>query len=295
MTHNTKHYIETTGPPLAARPRPLHGPKLTAAKAEFEKLMSLGIVEPSKSPWSSPIHLVPKGEGYRVTGDYRRLNNRTTKDCYPMKNISSLTCLLHGKTVFSKLDLVRGYNQIPMEESSIPKTAVTTPFGLFQYTHMPFGLCNASQSFQRFMDELFGQLPFVFVYIDDILIYSANEEEHLQHLKVVFEILSKNNLKVGIEKCSFIKREMEFLGYTVTSSGIRPNTKKCETIYDIPPPETIGELRSFLGTIGFYRRHIHNFADIAVPLHERLSKSSSKSHAIELTDPELEAFTALKL
>ena len=295
VTHNTKHYIETTGPPLASRPRPLHGPKLAAAKAEFEKLVSLGIVEPSKSPWSSPIHLVPKGEGYRVTGDYRRLNNRTTKDCYPMKNIASLTCLLHGKMVFSKLDLVRGYNQIPMEESSIPKTAVTTPFGLFQYTHMPYGLCNASQTFQRFMDELFGDLPYVFVYIDDVLIFSANEAEHLEHLKTVFEILSKNNLKIGIEKCSFLKNEIEFLGYNVCSTGIKPSTKKCVAISEIAPPETIGELRSFLGTIGFYRRHIYNFAEIAVPLHQRLAESSNKSHQIELTDSELEAFTILKM
>ena len=212
-----------------------------------------------------------------------------------MKTISSLTCLLHGKRVFSKLDLVRGYNQIPMEESSIPKTAVTTPFGLFQYTHMPFGLCNASQTFQRFMDELFGHLPFVFIYIDDVLIFSANEEEHLDHLKIVFEILLKNNLKIGIEKCSFLKNELEFLGYTVSSEGIKPNTKKCVAISEIAPPETIGELRSFLGTIGFYRRHIYNFAEIAVPLHQRLAESTNKSHPIELTDSELEAFTILKM
>ena len=110
VIHRTTHYIDTSGPPLACKPRPLFGEKLTAAKVEFEKLQKLGIVRHSKSPWSSPIHLVPKGDSWRVCGDYRRLNNVTKKDSYPMNNISALTCLLHNTKVYSKIDLVRGYN-----------------------------------------------------------------------------------------------------------------------------------------------------------------------------------------
>jgi len=171
VTHATRHHIKTSGPPVGCKPRQIHGAKLEAARAEFTKLQELGIVRTSKSPWSSPIHLVPKGTGWRVCGDYRRLNALTEKDSYPMSNAQALTCLLHGKTVFSKIDLVRGYNQIPMDEDSIAKTCVVTPFGSFEYLFMPFGLCNASQTFQRFMNELLGHLPFVFVYIDDILIF----------------------------------------------------------------------------------------------------------------------------
>ena len=166
--HNTRHHIVTSGSPVSCKPRPLHGEKLTAVKEEFSQLEDLGVVRPSNSPWASPIHLVPKGKAWRIVGDYRRLNQVTEQDSYPMSNITSLYSMLHGKRVFSNLDLVRGYNQIAMEESSIAKTAVSTPFGLFEYTRMPFGLRNASQTFQRFMNEIFSRLDFVFVYIDDV-------------------------------------------------------------------------------------------------------------------------------
>ena len=145
------------------------------------------------------------------------------------------------------------------------------------------------------MNELLGHLPFVFVYIDDILIFSNNKEEHADHLKQVFGILSKSGLKIGLEKCVFMTESIEFLGYHITTKGIRPHPGKCETIFNIEPPETIGALRSFLGTIGFYRRHIENFADIAAPLHVKLAESEASSHKIELNDEELEAFVFLKL
>ena len=292
--HQTRHVIETTGPPCASKPRPIFGPKLEAAKAEFNKLQELGIVRPSKSPWSSPIHLVPKGTGFRVCGDYRRLNNVTVKDSYPMNNPQALTCLLHGTSVYSKLDLVRGYNQIPMDEASIGKTCVTTPFGSFEYKFMPFGLCNASQTFQRFMNELFGHLPFVYAYIDDILVFSTSKTEHIDHLKQVFEILYKNGLKISPEKCAFLKSSVDFLGHSISPTGIKPHPKNCETVHNIEPPTTIGELRSFLGTIGFYRRYINHFADTAVPLHDKLALSDNSSYKIDLTDEEMDAFVELK-
>ena len=122
VTHATRHHIITNGPPVSCKPRQIHGEKLEAAKAEFTKLQELGIVRSSKSPWGSPIHLVPKGTGWRVCGDYRKLNTVTEKDSYPMSNAQALNCILHGKSVFSKIDLVRGYNQIPMDEASITKT-----------------------------------------------------------------------------------------------------------------------------------------------------------------------------
>ena len=220
--HDTKHYIETDGPPVACKCRPLHGDKLQCAKEEFEKLQQLGVVRPSKSPWAAPIHLVPKGNSWRVTGDYRRLNNVTKKDRYPINNIDALRGILYGKKVFSKMDLVRGYNQIPMDADSVEKTAVITPFGLFEYMRMPFGLCNARQTFQRCMNQLFGHLPFVFVYIDDLLIFSEDAESHRAHLRQIFEIMSKNGLKVGLEKCKFSQEQVDFLGFDISTSGIRP-------------------------------------------------------------------------
>ena len=294
VTHKTQHYIETTGPPVASKCRPLYGEKLQAAKAEFEKLSELGVVQSSKSPWSSPIHFVPKGDAWRIVGDYRRLNTATKKDCYPMNNIDSLRCLLHGKKVFSKLDLVRGYNQIPMHPDSTEKTAVITPFGLFEYLRMPFGLCKASQTFQRCMNELFGPLPFVFVYIDDMLIFSDNVEQHKIHLRQVFEILANNSLRIGLEKCEFSKKSLAFLGFDISDSGIKPRKSKCEALENINLPETIKELHSFLGAIGFYRHHIRRFAEIAVPLHNRIKAAASSAEKIDLSDEELTAFVVLK-
>jgi len=294
VQHNTQHHIETTGPPLAAKCRPLYGEKLHAAKNEFVKLTELGVVQPSKSPWSSPIHMVPKGDSWRIVGDYRRLNNVTKKDRYPMNNIDALRCILHGNTVFSKLDLIRGYNQIPMHKESIEKTAVVTPFGLYEYRRMPFGLCNASQTFQRCMNELFGHLPFIFVYIDDMLIFSSSEEEHRTHMKQIFHILSQNNLRIGLEKCEFFKPQVTFLGYDINSTGLKPRASKCEALEMIDLPETVKGLHSFLGAISFYRHHIRNFADTAAPLYDRIKNAKSPSERLDWTDEEIKAFVLLK-
>ena len=293
VLHNTKHHIETSGPPIYSKPRPLHGDKLEAVKKEFSELPRLGIVRHSNSPWASPIHLVPKGDGWRICGDYRRLNNVTQKDRYPMPNTSALIGLLHGSKVFSKLDLVRGYNQIPMEESSIPKTAVTTPVGLFEYLRMPFGLCNAAQTFQRFMNELLGSLPFVFIYIDDVLIFSASETEHQEHMDIVFGILAKNGLRISPEKCSFCQDEISFLGYELSQTGIRPGRNKCAAIREMTLPADGKELHSYLGTIGFFRQFIPNFADISHPLYERL-RTTTKTQKLELTDKEVQSFVHLQ-
>ena len=178
-----------------------------------------------------------------------------------MPNIAALYSLLHGSKVFSNIDLVRGYNQIPMDKESIAKTAVITPFGLFEYLCMPFGLCNATRTFQRFMNELFGHLDFVFIYIDDILIFSKSAVEHMQHLQEVLRILHENGLKIGLEKCNFCKSSLKFLGHTISADGIRPCVKKCEAMEKLEVPETFHELHRFLGAMGFYRKHIPNYAE----------------------------------
>ena len=151
-----------------------------------------GIIRHSNSLWASPLHMVPKKDGmWRPCGDYRLLNLATTADCYPLPNVQDFAANLHGCTVFSVIDLVKGYHQIPVAEADIPKTAIVTPFGLFEYVRMPFGLRNAAQTFQRFMDHLFREYGFVFVYLDDILVASRSLDEHLQHLEQVFPTLQE--------------------------------------------------------------------------------------------------------
>ena len=149
----------------------------------------LGIIRRSSSSWSSPLHMVEKKTpgAWRPCGDYRCLNEATTHDHYPVPHIQDFSAQLKGQTIFSKIDLVRGYNQIPMTAADVPKTAVVTPFGLFEFLRMPFGLKNAVQAFQRFMDQVCrGLEDFLFVYLDDILVASANAKEHKRHLRASF-------------------------------------------------------------------------------------------------------------
>ncbi|GFU72432.1 retrovirus-related Pol polyprotein from transposon opus, partial [Trichonephila clavipes] len=187
-SHGTVHHIITTGPPVTARPRRLHPKLYDAVKVEFEFLLAQGIIRPSKSPWSFPLHVVPKSDStVRPVGDYRQLNSVTEFDSYPMPYLNDFAHALHGKRKFSKIDIFKTFHQIPIAECDIPKTAVTTPWGLYEYTHLCFGLVNAPQTFMRFMHEVLRGLPFCFVYLDDILCYSENAEEHRPHLRTIFQ------------------------------------------------------------------------------------------------------------
>ena len=174
-THGVEHHIVTSGRPVTAKFRRLDNIKLAAAKEEFHRLESEGIIRRSNSDWASPLHMVQKSDGsWRPCGDYRRLNIISETDCYPLPNMADITSSLAGARIFSKLDLKKGYHQIPVHPADVKKTAIITPFGLFEFIRMLFGLKNTGMTFQRFMDRALAGLPFILIYLDDILIASAD-------------------------------------------------------------------------------------------------------------------------
>ena len=246
--HPVCHHIVTRGPPVHARARRLDAEKLAVAKSEFAEMERLGIIRRSDSPWASPLHIAPKpGGGWRPCGDFRRLNDVTVDDRYALPHIQDFNGGLAGKKIFSVIDLVRGFHLIPVSPPDVCKTAIITPFGLFEFVKMPFGLKNAAQAFQRLMDGVLRGVDFVFVYLDDILVASSSPEEHARHLRQVFSLLSANGLVVNRKKSLFGQSELHYLGHLVSADGIAPLPSRVAAIRDIPVPKSKVDLQWFLG------------------------------------------------
>ena len=292
IRHNIEHHIVTEGPPLHARARRLDGDKLAVAKDEFRKMEEMGIIRRSDSPWASPLHIAPKpGGGWRPCGDFRRLNDATIDDRYPLPHIQDFNGGLAGKSIFSVIDLVRGFHHIPMAPDDIPKTAIITPFGLFEFLRMPFGLKNAAQAFQRLMDGILKDVDSVFVYLDDILVASSSDEEHCEHLRQVLRLLTANGITVNKQKCLFGQKELRYLGHLVSAGGVRPLPSRVDAIQDIPVPDSKVALQRFLSMINFYRRFMPRLAAKLGPLHDA---TKGKSKTIVWSSDCQTAFSAAK-
>ena len=264
--------------PIKQKPYRLSKAQMEALKIQLIKLINNNLIEPSNSPWSSPVVLVPKkNKDWRMCVDYRRLNNVTIKDSYALPLIDEIFMYIgNNAKVLSTIDLYSGYHQIPMAEEDKEKTSFTTVFGNYNFRVMPFGLCNAPASFQREMNRIFFDLIGVclFVYIDDLIIFSQSLEAHIVHLQKVFSILLSNGLKINFEKCAFFKTEVNLLGHVLSINGLLPMPEKTKVILNWIPPKNVTQLKSFLGAVGYYRKFIKNFSQSANPLFELLKKNS---------------------
>lgn len=293
--HGVTHTVPTSGPPVFAKARRLSPERLACAKMAFDKLLADGIIRRSDSPWASPLHLVPKSDGsWRPCGDFRRLNLATADDRYPLPHLQDFAANLAGAKIFTVLDLVRGYHQIPMDEKDIKKTAIITPFGLFEYVRMPFGMKNSAQAFQRLMDSVFRGIPYVFVYLDDILVASKNKREHKQHLREVFSRLNSAGLAVNVQKCVFGQEKVKYLGQEVSAAGVSPLPSKLKEIINIDKPATKVQMQRYLGMVNFYHRFLPAIAKTLGPLHALVAAAKSPKSPLEWTSDAEEAFRRSK-
>ena len=239
---------------------------------QLKEMQDSNVIQPSNSPWASPIVLVRKKDGtLRICVDYRKLNSITKSDKFPLPRIDDLLDQLGKSKYFSTLDLAAGFWQIRMSNSSKEKTAFITQNGLFEFQVMPFGLTNAPAVFQRLMQRVISDLnppegpDFVGVYIDDLLTSSRTFEEHLDHLSRVMSRLRRANLKLKLSKCHFVRPRVEYLGHVISSAGLSPNPKQVAAVSNYPQPQSLTQVRQFLGLTSYYRRFIGQFAKIAAP------------------------------
>ena len=238
-------------------------------------MLDIGAIRRSNSPWASPVVLVRKKDGsLRFCIDLRKLNAWTVKDAYSIPRIEDALDSLNGACIFTSLDLKSGYWQVELDEESIPLTAFTVgPLGFYECVRMPFGLTNAPATFQRLMESCLGDLHLTWciIYLDDIIIFSKNPDDHITRLEGVFEKLAEAGLKLKPSKCEFFKARLKYLGHVVSPQGIATDPKKIEAILKWPRPKTVTDVRSFTGFTNYYRKFIKGYAKIARPLHELTS------------------------
>jgi transposase InsO family protein len=272
--------------------------ELQELKRQLDQLLKDGKINPSTSPYGAPVLFVKKKDGsLRMCIDYRALNSQTIQNRYALPRIDELFDRLHGAKVFSKIDLTSGYYQIAIDPKDRYKTAFRTRYGHYEFNVMPFGLTNAPATFQTLMNDIFRDLLdiCVIVYLDDILIYSKNKDEHEHHLRQVLKRLKEHQLYAKRSKCTFFSNSVEYLGHIVDGDGLQPNPRLVQAVKDFPQPKTLKELQSFLGLANYYRKFISNFSRIALPLTDGTQRSNqSNLRPIQWTETMQTAFVKLK-
>ncbi|KAG8491018.1 hypothetical protein CXB51_014151 [Gossypium anomalum] len=261
--------------PISIAPYRMALTELKELKTQLQELTDRGFARPSFSAWGAPVLFVKKKDGtMKMCTDYRQLNKVTIKNKYLLSRIDDLFDQLKGASVFSKIDLRSGYYQLRARDSDIPKTAFRMRYGHYEFLVMPFGLTNAPAIFMDLMNQIFRQCldQFVVVFIDDILVYSRDETEHAEHLRLVLQILRDKQLYAKFSKCEFWLREVSFLGHVVSALGIQVDPSKISAILDWKASRNITEVRSFLGLAGYYRRFVKGFSMIATPMMKLLQK-----------------------
>lgn len=263
-------------------------------KSQLDELLASGFIQPSKSPFGAPILFVKKKDGsMRMCIDYRALNAVTIKNSYPLPRIDELFDRLHGAKIFSKIDLRSGYHQIRIHPSDVEKTAFRTRYGHFEFLVLPFGLTNAPATFMHLMHEIFRPHldKFVLVFLDDILIFSKNLEDHTRHVREVLSLLRRHQLYAKESKCELFERRVEFLGHLIDADGVHMMEDKVKGITEWPVLKSVDDVRSFLGTVGYYRKFIHMFSETAAPLTALLQKETP----FTWTHTQQQAFEKLKI
>ncbi|GAU40783.1 hypothetical protein TSUD_26630 [Trifolium subterraneum] len=255
--------------PISVAPYRMSPLELRELKSQLEELLQKHFIRPSVSPWGAPVLLVKKKDGtMRLCIDYRQLNKVTIKNKYLLPRIDDLLDQLRGAAIFSKIDLRSGYHQIRIRTSDVSKTAFRTRYGHYEFLVMPFGLTNAPAVFMDYMNRIFQPYldKFVVIFIDDILIYSKDPQEHAEHLRIVLNIPREKQLYAKFSKCEFWLSEVKFLGHVISQGGVSVDPSKVEAVLNWERPRTVSEVRSFLGLGGYYRRFILGFSEIALPL-----------------------------
>ena len=271
-TKAAKHKIvlkDPDTPPFKERFRRIPPPQLDEVRDHLKLMLDAGVIRPSNSPWCNAVVLVRKKDGsLRFCIDFRKLNSLTVKDSHPLPRICETLESLAGAAHYSTFDMNSGFWQVPMSPESKQYTAFTLgSMGLYECESMPFGLCNAPPTFQWLMLNCLGELNLTYclIYLDDVIVFSHTEEEHLERMRVIFDRLREHSLKLKPSKCEVFRTEINYLAHHVSKKGVQPSKKNLESIPQCPPPDTYTKVKSFVGLVGHYRRLIKGFARIAAP------------------------------
>ena len=286
--------------PFKERYRRIPPQQFEEVRKHLEEMVNIGAIRKSQSPWASAIVLVRKKDGsLRFCIDLRKLNERTVKDAYSLPRIEESLDCLNGAQIFSSVDLKSGYWQVELTEESKAKTAFTVgPLGFYECIRMPFGLTNAPATFQCLMESCLGDmhLNWCIIYLDDVIVFSKTLEEHLVRLRGVFQKLREAGLKLKPSKCEFFKDRIAYLGHIVSKAGIETDPKKIKDIWEWPRPNTVTDVRQFLGFTNYYRKFIRHYAVVANPLNKLISgeNAKKKNKRVEWTQECEESFQKLK-